>query len=178
MVEIAKTAIVENNVIIGAGTKIMAGAYISSGTIIGKKCFIGYNTVIRPNVKIGDGSQIRSLCFIAENVSIGKNCKIIQLSNLCKNCVLEDDVFFGTGVLTYDTKRISHSRNYPPYGQPPYISRGARVASGVRINPGITIGICSSIDAGSIVTHDTEAYSIYRGTPARKIGEIPQEERI
>ena len=178
MVEIAETAIVEKNVIIGHGTKIMAGAYISKNTIIGKNCFIGYNTIIRPGVKIGDRSQVRSLCFIAENVSIGKDCKVIQLTNLCKNCVLEDDVFLGTGVLTYDTKRISHSRKYPPYGQPPYISKGARVASGVRINPGVTIGICSSIDAGSIVTRDTEAYGIYRGTPAIKIGKIPREERI
>jgi acetyltransferase-like isoleucine patch superfamily enzyme len=178
MTFIAKTAILESDVIIDEGAQIMAGAYISKNTRIGKNCFVGYNTVIRPGVVVGDGSHIRSLCFVAENVTIGKNCKIIQLTNLCKGCIIEDDVFLGTGVLTYDTKKISHSRNYKPYGQPPYICKGARIASGVRINPGITIGMCSSVDAGSIVTHDTEAYGIYRGTPARKIGEIPKKERI
>lgn len=176
--EIAKTAIVEENVEIGVGTQIMAGAYISKNVKIGKNCFIGYNTVVRPCVIIGDNSHIRSLCFVAENVIVGKNCKVIQLSNLCKGCVLEDDVFFGTGVLTYDTKKISHRRNYKPFGEPPYICRGARVGSGVRINPGVVIGICSMIDAASVVTKDTDPYGIYRGTPAKKIGEILKEEKI
>ena len=178
MVEIAKTAIIEQNVHIGDGTQIMAGAYISHDVIIGKNCFIGYNTIIRPYVKIGDNSHVRSLCFVAENASIGKNCKIIQLSNICKNCVLEDDVFFGTGVLTYDTKKVSHRRNYKPVGHPPYICRGARVASGVRINPGVTIGVCSMIDAGSIVTKNTEKNTRYRGTPAIKIGLLSEDEII
>ena len=176
--KIAKTAVVEKNVEIGAGSKIMHGAYISKNVRIGKKCFIGYNTVIRPGVIIGDNSQIRSLCFVAENVSVGKNCKVIQFSNLCKNLVLEDDVFFGTGVLTYDTKKISHSRNYKPVGEPPYICRGSRIGSGVKINPGVTIRECTMIDAGSVVTKDTEPYGRYRGFPARWLGEIGADERI
>ena len=176
--EIAPTAIVEMGVTIGAGTKVMAGAYISKNVRIGKNCFIGYNTVIRPGVLIGDNSQVRSLCFVAENVSIGKNCKIIQFSNLCKNLVLEEDVFFGTGVLTYDTKKISHSRNYKPVGEPPYVCKGARIGSGVKINPGVTIRECTMIDAGSVVTKDTEPYGRYRGSPARWLGEIAEDERI
>lgn len=176
--EIAPTAIIEPGVTIGEGTKVMAGAYISTRVIIGKNCFVGYNSVIRPGVKIGDNSHVRSLVFVAENVSIGENCKVVQLSNLCKNLVLEDDVFLGTGVLTYDTKRISHRRNYKPYGEPPYICRGSRIGSGVKINPGVTIMECTMVDAASVVTKDTEAYGIYRGFPARKIGEIPEDEII
>jgi UDP-2-acetamido-3-amino-2,3-dideoxy-glucuronate N-acetyltransferase len=177
-VEIAPTAVIETGVTIGAGTEVMHGAYISTKVTIGRNCFIGYNTVIRPNVIIGDNSHVRSLVFVAENVSIGKNCKIIQFSNLCKNLVLEDDVFLGTGVLTYDTKKISHMRNYKPIGEPPYICRGSRVGSGVRINPGVTIMEGSMIDAASVVTKDTEPYGKYRGFPAIKIGEVPENERV
>lgn len=177
-VEIAETATVEDGVTIGEGSKVMHGAYISKGTTIGKKCFIGYNTVIRPGVTIGDGTEVRSLCFVAEGASIGKNCKVIQLSNVCKDCVLEDDVFFGTGVLTYDTKKISHRRGYKPHGEPPYICRGTRMGSGSRINPGVKIAECTMVDAGSVVTRDTEPYGRYRGTPARLVGEITEEEKI
>jgi len=175
---IADSAILEYNVHVGRKSHIMAGAYISKDVKIGDNCFIGYNTIIRPGVIIGDNTHIRSLCFVAEGAKIGKNCKIIQLSNICKDCIIEDDVFFGTGVLTYDTKKISHRRDYKPYGQPPYICRGARIGSGVRINPGIIIGMCSMIDAASVVTKSTDPYGRYRGFPAIKIGEISEEERI
>jgi len=177
-VEIAKTATVEEGVEIGEGSKIMHGAYISTNVKIGKNCFIGYNSVIRPGVVIGDESQIRSLCFVAEGVKIGKKCKIIQLSNLCKDLVLEDEVFFGTGVLTCDTKKISHQRNYKPLGEPPYICRGSRIGSGVSINPGVVIAECSMIDSASVVTKDTEAFCQYRGTPARKLKPLSKEEII
>lgn len=175
---IHKAAVVEDNVEVGAGTKIMAGAFVASGVKIGKGCFIGYNAVIRPGVLIGNYSEVRSLVFVAENVSIGENCKIIQLSNLCKNLVIEDDVFLGTGVLTYDTKKISHRRKYKPYGEPPYICRGSRIGSGVRINPGVTIMEGSMIDAASVVTKDTEPGMQYRGFPAVKIGKVPRKEWI
>ena len=175
---IAKTAVVESNVSIGMGTKIMHGAYISRGTVIGKNCFIGYNTIVRPNVRINDNTEIRSLCFVAEGVQVGSNCKIIQLSNLCKNLIIEDSVFLGTGVLTYDTKKISHNRNYDPFGEPPVIKYGARIGSGVRINPGIIIERFSMIDAASVVTKNTEVGGIYRGTPAIKIGKISIEEMV
>jgi len=175
-IKVAKTAVVEEGAIIGEGTEVMHGAYIAKGVKIGKNCFIGYNTVIRPGVVIGDGTHIRSLCFVAEGAKIGKNCKIIQLSNLCKDIVLEDDVFFGTGVLTCDTKKISHRRKYKPMGQPPYIKRGARIGSGVRIIPGVVIAECTMVDVASVITKDTEAFCQYRGTPARKIGELSKEE--
>ncbi len=129
-IKIAETAIIEMGVIIGPGTQIMHGAYISKHVRIGKNCFIGYNSIIRPGVVIGDNTHIRSLVFVAEGAKIGKNCKIIQLSNLCKDIVIEDDVFFGTGVLTYDTKKISHRRDYKPHGEPPYICKGTRIGSG------------------------------------------------
>lgn len=177
-VEIAKTAVVEDGVEIGEGSKIMHGAYISTNVKIGKNCFVGYNSVLRPGVILGDGTQIRSLCFLAENAKLGKNCKIIQLSNLCKDIILEDEVFFGTGVLTCDTKKISHQRNYKPFGEPPYICRGSRIGSGVKINPGVRIAECSMIDTASVVTKDTEAFCQYRGTPARKLKRLSEEEII
>ena len=44
-----------------------------------------------------------------------------------------------------------------------WIGYGAIVMSGVNIAEGTIIA------AGSVVTHDTEAYSIYAGVPAKKI---------
>lgn len=164
--------------LIGEGTEIEYGAVISKGVIIGKNCFIGYHTIIRPLVLIGDGSEIRSLCFVAEGAIIGKSVKIIQFTNICKGCIIEDNVMIATGVKTFDTRKISHKRGYKPHGEPPYIEYGARIGSGVLIQPGVRIGRNSMIQAGSVVTKDTDPYGIYRGHPARKIGEVKDEERI
>jgi acetyltransferase-like isoleucine patch superfamily enzyme len=163
---------------VGKNTTIEYGAVISEDVIIGDNCFIGYHTIVRPGVVIGDNTEIRSLCFVAEGASIGSGVKVIQLSNICKDCVIEDDVFFGTGVLTFDTKRISHKRGYKPVGQPPHIERGARIGSGVCLYPDVVVGRNSMIYAGSLVTKSTEPYGIYRGQPAVKIGEVPKDERI
>jgi acetyltransferase-like isoleucine patch superfamily enzyme len=48
-------------------------------------------------------------------------------------------------------------------GDDVWIGFGAIVMSGVNISDGTIIA------AGSVVTHDTEPYSIYAGVPAKKI---------
>ena len=46
------------------------------------------------------------------------------------------------------------------------------IGANVTILPNVTIGRCSVIGAGSVVTSDVEEYSIYAGTPARKIRDL------
>lgn len=51
------TSIVEENVAIGAETKVWHFSHIQSGAKIGKKCSFGQNVNISNNVKIGDGGN-------------------------------------------------------------------------------------------------------------------------
>lgn len=46
------------------------------------------------------------------------------------------------------------------------------IGANVTILPGVTIGRCSVIGAGSVVINDVEPYSVYVGTPARKIRDL------
>ena len=43
------------------------------------------------------------------------------------------------------------------------------------ILPGVRIGKCSIIGAGSVVIGDVEPYGVYAGVPARKIRDIREE---
>ena len=169
---------ISENAIIGNNTNIEYGAVVSDNVVVGDNCFIGYHTIIRPNVIIGNGSEIRSLNFVAEGAQIGNGVKIIQLTNICKKAVIEDNVFIGTGVLFFDTKKISHQRSYSSYSEAPYIEYGARIGSGVLLYPAVRVGRNSMIYAGSYVTKSTDPYGIYRGQPAVKIAETKNDERI
>lgn len=54
----------------------------------------------------------------------------------------------------------------------------AWIGANVTVLPGVTIGRCSVVGAGSVVTRDVEPYSVYAGTPARKIRSLITGERV
>lgn len=51
------------------------------------------------------------------------------------------------------------------------------IGANVTILPGVRVGTCSVIGAGSVVLNDVESYSIYAGVPARKIRDLKTGER-
>ena len=52
-----------------------------------------------------------------------------------------------------------------------HVGRYAELFSNVVVTPGVTIGEGAVVGAGSFVNKDLEPWSIYVGSPARKIGE-------
>jgi acetyltransferase-like isoleucine patch superfamily enzyme len=52
------------------------------------------------------------------------------------------------------------------------------IGANVTILPGVTVGRCSVIGAGSVVMEDVEPYSVYAGIPARKIRDLVSGERV
>lgn len=50
------------------------------------------------------------------------------------------------------------------------------IGANVTILPGVHIGKCAIIGAGSVVTEDVEGYCIYAGVPAKKIRLLKNEE--
>lgn len=52
------------------------------------------------------------------------------------------------------------------------------IGASVTILPGVKIGRCSVIGAGSVVINDVDPYSIYFGIPAKKIRDLKTGKRI
>lgn len=52
------------------------------------------------------------------------------------------------------------------------------LGANVTILPGVRIGRCSVVGAGSIVTKDVLPYSVYAGTPAKKIRDLKTGEKF
>ena len=130
-------------------------------TVIGSNCVIGHLTVFEGSSSVGDGTLIHAQCHITKGVTIGKN------------------VFIAPFFVGANDKRMCHAREDMEFKIEGYtIEDGARLAIGVTILPGVTIGSNAMIGAGSLITKDIPSNSIAYGTPARVIEEVPESERI
>jgi len=146
------TAVVDEPVTIGAGTKIWHFSHVMKGARIGERCILGQN------------------CQVAENVTIGSNVKVQNNVSIYTGTVIEDDVFLGpSAVLTNVTNPRSQVNRHALYERT-LIRRGATVGANATIVCGIELGRYCFIGAGAVVARDVQDYALMVGNPARKVG--------
>nr|WP_315146747.1 UDP-3-O-(3-hydroxymyristoyl)glucosamine N-acyltransferase [uncultured Flavobacterium sp.] len=75
-IDIHPTAVVEQNVIIGSGSRIGAGSYIGSKVVIGENVTIYPNVTILDECTIGKNTIIWSGAVIRERCHVGNDCII------------------------------------------------------------------------------------------------------
>ena len=147
-----ESAYIDENILIGDGTKIWHFAHICSGSTIGQNCIFGQNTMVANDVVIGSNVKVQN------NVAIYTGTKI------------EDDVFLGPScVLTNVTNPRSQVKRHSLYEET-LIKRGATVGANATIVCGITLGRYSFIAAGAVVAKDVPDYAFMMGVPARQHG--------
>ncbi len=146
------TAIVDDNAVIGNGTKIWHWAHVCSGARIGENCIFGQNTMV------------------ANNVIIGSNVKVQNNVAIYTGTTIEDDVFLGPScVLTNVTNPRSQVKRHSLY-ETTVIRRGSTVGANATIVCGITLGRYSFVAAGAVVAKDVPDYGYVMGVPARQKG--------
>ena len=148
-----ESSYIDDNVTIGAGTKIWHFCHIQTGAIIGEQCSLGQNVNIGSKVVIGNHVKIQNNVSIYEGVTV------------------EDDVFCGPScVFTNDlTPRSRYPKGRENYKKT-VIKKGASIGANATIVCGNIIGEYAMIAAGAVVTHDVPAYALMAGIPARQIG--------
>jgi UDP-2-acetamido-3-amino-2,3-dideoxy-glucuronate N-acetyltransferase len=146
------SAVIDPDVIIGAGTRIWHFSHILSRTTIGEACSIGQNVVIGPDVTIG------SHCKIQNNVSI------------YKGVTLEDYVFCGPSMVFTNVYNPRSEIRRMGELRPTYVERGATLGANCTIVCGVTIGRYAFVGAGAVVTRDVPPFVLVAGNPAKHMG--------
>ena len=153
-----ESAYVDENCVIGEGTKIWHFSHIQSGARIGKKCVFGQNVNVGNNVSVGD------YCKVQNNVSI------------YEGVTLEDYVFCGPSMVF--TNILDPKCKYPQVGAQFYVKtlvkEGASIGANATIVCGITLGKHCLIGAGSVVTKDIPDYALVVGVPGKVIGWVSE----
>ncbi|OFX29099.1 MAG: hexapeptide transferase [Bacteroidetes bacterium GWA2_32_17] len=147
-----ETAVIDNECIIGNGTKIWHFSHIMSNCKIGEKCNIGQNVVVSPEVVLGNNVKIQN------NVSI------------YTGVICEDDVFLGPSMVFTNVinprsaviRRDEYKRTL--------VKKGASIGANSTIVCGVTLGEYCFIGAGAVVTKDVKPFALVVGNPARQSG--------
>lgn len=147
-----ESAYVDEDVEIGAGTKIWHFAHVLPHTRIGENCVLGQNVMVGPEVIVGNG------CKIQNNVAVYKGVE------------LEDGVFCGPScVFTNVLNPRAEVRRNDEFRRT-LVRRGATIGANATIVCGHEIGEYAMIAAGAVVTSDVPSYALVAGVPGRQIG--------
>lgn len=140
-------------------------------TDIGDGTFVWQFVVILKGAKIGANCNVNCHCFIENDVIIGNNVTVKSGVYLWDGLRVNDDVFIGPNV-TFVNDLYPRSKQYPGQFLQTVIEKGASIGANATIIGGITIGEGALIGAGSVVTKNVPAGTIWYGNPAVQKGYV------
>ena len=108
------------------------------------------------------------------NVKLGNNVTVKSGVQLWDGVTLEDNVFIGPNV-TFTNDKVPRSKMYPDLFLKTLIKKGASIGANSTIVAGHTIGEYAFVGAGSVVTKDIPANTVWYGNPAVHHGYITNE---
>ena len=142
------TSIVDENAVIGDGTRVWNFVHVREDAEIGTKCVLGDYVYVGRGVKIRNNVKIQNRATIYEGVTI------------------EDKVFVGPHVtFTNDFFPRSFSTDWKIL--PTHVKTGASIGARTVIICGVIIGEYALIGAGSVVTENIPSHALAYGNPAR-----------
>lgn len=146
------TAIVDEPVEIGTGTKIWHFCHLM------------------PNCRLGTGCSLGQNVFVASNVQLGNNVKVQNNVSLYEGVICEDDVFLGPSMVFTNVINPRSAVVRKSEYKETYLEQGVTVGANATLVCGIRLGKFAFIGAGAVVTKDYPAYALVYGNPAKQTG--------
>lgn len=141
---------------------------------MGNDTYIWQYCIILPGAEIGSNCNICANVLIENDVKLGNNVTVKSGVQLWDGVTLEDNVFIGPNV-TFTNDKVPRSKMYPDLFLKTLIKKGASIGANSTIVAGHTIGEYAFVGAGSVVTKDIPANTVWYGNPAVHHGYITNE---
>lgn len=138
------------NATIGARSKVWQFASVIRGAIVGEDCNIATGACL-------DGSQIGDRCILGHNVAMGPGFRVFDDVFIGPNCTIANDAWPRAWKDGFDVSRFN------PVSYAVIIESRASIGANSVALPGVRIGFGSMIAAGSVVTKDVPAKSLWVG---------------
>ena len=147
-----ETAVIDQGVEIGEGTKIWHFTHIMTGSAIGENCNLGQNVVVSPGV------------------TLGKNVKVQNNVSIYTGVTCEDDVFLGPSMVFTNVINPRSAVIRKDEYMKTVVGKGATIGANATIVCGNNIGNFAFIGAGAVVTREVPSYALIVGNPGKQIG--------
>ena len=147
-----ESAVIDDDVKIGSGTRIWHFSHIMSGCTIGSNCNLGQNVVVSPQVVLGNNVKVQN------NVSI------------YTGVICEDDVFLGPSMVFTNVINPRSAIIRKDEYMRTVVEKGATIGANATIICGNLIGKFAFIGAGAVVIGEVLPYALVVGNPSRQIG--------
>lgn len=147
-----ETAVIDENVSIGMGTKIWHFSHVMSNSKIGVNCNIGQNVVVSPHVVLGD------------------NCKVQNNVSIYSGVTCDANVFLGPSMVFTNVINPRSAVNRRGQYSKTNVGEGASIGANSTIVCGNDIGSYAFIGAGAVITKLIKPYALVVGNPAKQIG--------
>ncbi len=147
-----ESAVIDDDVKIGSGTKIWHFSHIMSRSTIGNNCNLGQNVVVSPDVVLGNNVKVQN------NVSI------------YTGVICEDDVFLGPSMVFTNIINPRSAVVRKDEYMRTVVEKGATIGANATIVCGNLIGKFAFIGAGAVVIGEVLPYALVVGNPSRQIG--------
>ncbi|NNE46507.1 MAG: N-acetyltransferase [Rhodothermales bacterium] len=164
--------VVGSDCIVGTGVVLYAGSMIGNGVLVADFA------TIRERVRVGDFTIVGRGVSIENDCIVGRYCKLETNVYLAAYSEVEDRCFIAPGVLTSNDNFIGRTKERFKHFKGVTVRRGGRIGVGAVVLPGKEVGPDSVVAAGAVLTKDAEGDKVYTGVPARKSGDVPDEQKL
>jgi acetyltransferase-like isoleucine patch superfamily enzyme len=155
------TALIEESVEIGQGTRVWDNVHIRHSSHIGDECIIGEKSYIAYDVRIGNRVKINAFVYVCAAVTIEDGVMISA------GTIFTNDRF--PRATTSDLRRLRPSEP-DEHTLPTLVREGATIGAGSIIGNDLVIGRFAMVGMGSVVTKSVPDFHLVVGHPARSAG--------